>query len=201
MTESTQPQRRDTVPVRVPVRAPRFAARRSVRAGDEHQHVLTRELHCKHLQQHACRSATIIAITSGAAKYIGSVVAARVTGTMAAAQLLLACLFALAGGSVGAPSSDAVASLAAAAGGSPSRALPQPCLTPTTCEVPLVAPLAPLFAATWRMNESSIVMPCNGGASAGGWSNATFFGSFGVADARPTGTKALSRLNLRGAHS
>jgi len=32
------------------------------------------------------------------------------------------------------------------------------------------------------MNESSIVMPCNGGASAGGWSNATFFGSFGVAD-------------------
>ena len=118
---------------------------------------------------------------------------------MAAAQLLLACLFALAGGSVGAPPANAVASLAAAAGGPPSSPLPQPCLTPTTCEVPLIAPLAPLFAATWRMNESSIVMPCNDGASAAGWSNATFFGSFGVADARPT--KAFSRLNLCGAHS
>ena len=60
--------------------------------------------------------------------------------------------------------------------------LPQPCLSPTTCTVPLNPPLTPKFKPTWLMNESTIVMPCNDGSSAGGWSNGSFFGSFGIAD-------------------
>ena len=60
--------------------------------------------------------------------------------------------------------------------------IPQACATPTTCTVPLNTPLKPLFPPTYLMNESTIVMPCNDGESNGGWSNATFFGSFGIAD-------------------
>ena len=60
--------------------------------------------------------------------------------------------------------------------------LPQPCVTPTTCTVPLYSPLKPLFPPTYLMNESTIVMPCNAAEDNGGWSNATFFGQFGIAD-------------------
>lgn len=60
--------------------------------------------------------------------------------------------------------------------------IPQACTTPTTCTVPLNTPLKPLFPPTYLMNESTIVMPCNDLSSHGGWSNASFFGSFGIAD-------------------
>jgi hypothetical protein len=60
--------------------------------------------------------------------------------------------------------------------------LPQACTTPTTCTVPLNAPLSPDFPPSYLMNESTIVMPCNAAGGDGGWSNASFFGSFGIAD-------------------
>ena len=43
-------------------------------------------------------------------------------------------------------------------------------------------PLEPHFPPSYLMNESSIVMPCDDKNTDGGWSNASFFGSFGIAD-------------------
>ena len=60
---------------------------------------------------------------------------------------------------------------------SPSFApIPQACATPTTCVVPSNPWHKPLFEPTYRMNESTIVEPCN----SSGWSDASFFAKFGV---------------------
>ena len=72
--------------------------------------------------------------------------------------------------------------------------IPQACATPTTCTVPLNKPLKPLFPPTYRMNESTIVMPCNDGETNGGWLNATFFGSFGIADYDWSNAKAYAGI-------
>jgi hypothetical protein len=79
--------------------------------------------------------------------------------------------------------------LALFAGAAAYSPLPQGCPTITgqvACEVPTGAtygPLPPpLFKQTFQMNLSTIVMPCNSQRGDAGWSNASFFGSFGVAD-------------------
>lgn len=50
------------------------------------------------------------------------------------------------------------------------------------CAVPTYPALFPKFAPRWRMNESTISMPCNAGESNGGWFNASFGASFGIVD-------------------
>lgn len=50
------------------------------------------------------------------------------------------------------------------------------------CAVPTYPALSPKFAPRWRMNESTIIMPCNAGESNGGWYNASFGASFGIVD-------------------
>ena len=59
--------------------------------------------------------------------------------------------------------------------------IPQACATPSTCVVPTYKPLQPNFPSTYQMNLSTMVMPCNAEDVDGGWSNASFFGSFGIA--------------------
>jgi hypothetical protein len=75
--------------------------------------------------------------------------------------------------------------------------IPQACTTPNSCTVPLNTPLKPLFSPTYLMNESTIVMPCNDGVANGGWSNATFFSSFGIVDYDWSNAKACGVVCLQ----
>ena len=90
-----------------------------------------------------------------------------------------------------------VGSVAVAVGGGPSAEstmplspLPQACPT-GTCVVPTFPPLPPSFPATYAMNLSTIVMPCNSRMDDGGWSNASFFASFGIVDYDWSNAKAF----------
>ena len=79
--------------------------------------------------------------------------------------------------------------LAACARAGPSSSAPAPipmrCDTPTSCVVPLGDAWPrqkPLFAPSWAMHASTVVMPCNAGEDDGGWSNESYFGRFGIVD-------------------